>query len=66
MLIARIAEKWIVVKVDFWIIAMTEMKKAGNAGRQKACKSISGIARKAESQNSRNEESWECRKAESV
>jgi hypothetical protein len=54
------------VKVDFWIIAMTEMKKAGNAGRQKACKSISGIARKAESQNSRNEESWECRKAESV
>jgi hypothetical protein len=54
------------VKVDFWIIAMTEMKKAGNAGRQKACKSISGIARKAESQNDRNEEGWEYRKAESV
>ena len=47
MLIARIAEKWKVVKVDFWIIAMTEMKKVGNAGRQKACKSLSGIARKA-------------------
>ena len=31
MLIARIAEKWKVVKVDFWIIAMTEMKKAGKA-----------------------------------
>jgi len=58
MLIARIAEKWKVVKVDFWIIAMTEMKKAGNAGRQKACKSLSGIARKAVSRKSRKSE-WQ-------
>ncbi len=56
MLIARIAEKWKVVKVDFWIIAMTEIKKAGKTGRQKACKSISGIIRKAESQKSRKSE----------
>ena len=57
MLIARIAEKWKVVKVDFWIIAMTEMKKAGNAGRQKACKSLSGIIGKAVSRNSSKSES---------
>ncbi len=56
MLIARIAEKWKVVKVDFWIIAMTEMKKAGNAERQQACKSLSGIIGKAESRKSRKSE----------
>jgi len=47
MLIARIAEKRKVVKMDFRIVRMTEMKKAGNVERQKACKSISGIIGKA-------------------
>ncbi len=36
---------------------MTGMKKAGNAGRQKACKSLSGIIGKAVSRKSRKSES---------